>query len=489
MKYAVFSDIHANLQAWNAVFTDLRGMGVDELVCLGDVVGYGPDPGAILEHVHRHVHHFVLGNHDAVIAGVTDGSNFNGAARQAIEWTRLQLDAKARQFFGGMPFVLESEVFVCAHGDPVDPARFAYILDPEDATRVWDGCEQQMVFVGHSHVPGFFIRGQSGTPHWLDPQNFQLEEGKRYIVNVGSVGQPRNGDFRSSYCVYDDDTQSVYFRQVPFDLDAYRQAAKASGLPVLVAPFLDVSEASELPPLREQLDFSPLSHEQASEVDVTVAQLDSAVRSVRRWRVGAAALLALLVAALGVSLLLWQRSGPGYTEFPAQTGSVLEATVGEMCMKEPRVVGMVGADSTLSAWTVQIADLDTQSVSTETWKSERGQSAPVFRLRSQTPGHLALVSAPVQAVEGSRFQCCASVRLVSPVQGHIEMCLIQTLSDGTEELIVHYPLEKLSDSRWKACRKSGDARGLRREGMVRLVIKGQFTGELLLRACNLKRLQ
>ena len=224
MRTAILSDVHANLQALNVVLTDIFSVGVDRIISLGDLVGYGPQPAEVLEVAYARLGHFVLGNHDAVIAGRMDPGVFNPAARAMIDWTASRVAGKARAFLATQPYILTGTAFRCSHGNPASPATFAYLLEAADASAAWSAAPEPCLFVGHSHVPGLYVLGPSGTPHWLAPQDFAFEEQKRYIVNVGAVGEPRDGDVRASYCIFDEERREVFFRRVAFDLEAYRRA-------------------------------------------------------------------------------------------------------------------------------------------------------------------------------------------------------------------------------------------------------------------------
>jgi diadenosine tetraphosphatase ApaH/serine/threonine PP2A family protein phosphatase len=259
MRYAIISDIHANRQALKAVLTDARGIGVDRIIALGDLVGYGPCPAAALETVHGTVHNFVLGNHDAVCSGQLSAEYFNDAARQVIEWTRGVVDRKAAAFFQALPLVLAGDGCRFTHGNFTDPGRFGYIFDAEEALANFQATSEQLLFAGHSHLPGLFVVGESGRPHWLAPQDFMVEEGKRYIVNVGSVGQPRDRDIRASYCIFEPRKGVVRFRKVPFDLDAYREDVKRAGIAATASYFLALEAGQPARPLREIVDFRPVS--------------------------------------------------------------------------------------------------------------------------------------------------------------------------------------------------------------------------------------
>ena len=229
MRYAVFSDVHANRQAWETVLADIAQHGADVLVCLGDVVGYGPMPQAVLEGIGSVTPNFVLGNHDAAVCGRLDTSFFNPDAKAVIEWTREQLDDTALQFFGEVPLQIEEGDILFVHAEAVDPGRFGYVNDEASAFENLNAIAQRITFIGHTHHP-LVHETRNEQVRELPPVDFALEEGIRYLVNVGSVGEPRTPDLRSSYVIYDSDAQSVTFRKLTFDVDAYREDLALSGL-------------------------------------------------------------------------------------------------------------------------------------------------------------------------------------------------------------------------------------------------------------------
>ncbi|MBQ6103746.1 MAG: metallophosphoesterase family protein, partial [Kiritimatiellae bacterium] len=244
MRYAFVSDIHGNLPAWNTVLADLAVHRVDRIVCLGDVVGYGPQPAECLRGVYAHVHQMVLGNHDAVVAGKMSAESFNDRARRMIEWTGTRLGENARNLFSSLPLVLKGPGFRCTHGDFTDPAVFNYVRTEEDARANFAAVPEQLLFCGHTHEAAVFLVGGSGNVYKIEPQDFELEEGKRYLVNVGSVGSARDGDPRASYVIYDEERRGVYFHRVPFDFEAFRSAvAAAPGLDPDLVPFLRAAAA------------------------------------------------------------------------------------------------------------------------------------------------------------------------------------------------------------------------------------------------------
>lgn len=262
MRYAIISDLHANLPAWKTVLADLADMKVDKIICLGDVVGYGPDPVGVLEAVYRVVHITLMGNHDAAVCGKIDPCVFSPRAQAAVLRHREQISPRGLAWLSGLPLVVTAPGFRCAHGDFSEPAAFRYIIEAKEALPSWSATQEQLLFVGHSHLPGIYVIGASGVPHFVNPCDFQLEEGKRYIVNPGTVGYPRDGDCRSSYCIYDDTAKSIAFRSLPFDCEGYRKSLREAGLED--DPWMERKEAQHsLPELRARLSFAlPLTTDQ-----------------------------------------------------------------------------------------------------------------------------------------------------------------------------------------------------------------------------------
>ena len=301
MRYAFVSDIHGNLTAWNTVLQDMAVHRIDRIVCLGDTVGYGPQPAECLQSVYARVHAMVLGNHDAVVGGRMSSSHFNDRARRAIEWTQARLGEPARRLFADLPMVLKGRGFRCAHGDFTDPAQFRYVFTPEDAAANFAAVPEPLLFVGHSHEACFFVTGESGAVYKLAPEDFALEDGKRYIVNVGSVGSPRDGDLRACYVIYDEEKKSVWFHRVAFDVDAVRAAVRAAdGLDPDDVQILRFAASRERATVREAPDFSPADNERASgsaaagDVERRLALSNARLRRGNRMLVAGCAALALL---------------------------------------------------------------------------------------------------------------------------------------------------------------------------------------------------
>ena len=234
MRYAIISDVHANETALRAVLADAADARAEKLICLGDVLGYGPDPVAAHELLYRRAHVCLAGNHDDAVSGRFPVEDFTSFAAAAVARHRAALAPSALDWLRHLPHVCDfpgpAGGFACAHGEFSDPTRFNYVLEPSDARPSWRARAEPLLFVGHSHKPGIFVLGTSGEPHALEPMDFVLEPGKRYLVNVGSVGYPRSGVCRSFYCLYDDGTGTVSFRSLPFDLEGYRAKMNGQGL-------------------------------------------------------------------------------------------------------------------------------------------------------------------------------------------------------------------------------------------------------------------
>jgi len=207
MRYAIIADIHANLEAFTAVLEDMeRQGGMAEVWCLGDVVGYGPDPHQCLELLRRFPHVCVAGNHDWAAIGKLDTVAFNPDAAYACQWTAGQLTTGDIGYLEGLPMVIEKGDFTLVHGSPREPI-WEYILSGSIAVENFAFFQSQFCLVGHSHVPAVFKyeEGSCSSSRFLP--NVGLVLGKsRLIINPGGVGQPRDGDPRASYAIYDDDT-------------------------------------------------------------------------------------------------------------------------------------------------------------------------------------------------------------------------------------------------------------------------------------------
>ncbi len=237
MRYAVFSDVHGNIEALEAVLADAARQRPDAYVCLGDVVGYGPDPNACVARVRALAGGVIAGNHDRAAVGEADLDTFSPLARAAIEWTMQVLDAEARRFLASLPLRLETPAFLAVHGSPRDPVE-EYVLGLPTALAVFSESEFALCLVGHTHVPGAFVLGRDGrvAARALPPgQAVRLSATSRYIVNVGSVGQPRDGDPRASYLLLDAGARTATLRRLAYPVGDTQEKIAARGLPPILA--------------------------------------------------------------------------------------------------------------------------------------------------------------------------------------------------------------------------------------------------------------
>ena len=239
MRYAVLSDIHGNLEALTAVLADAAAR-VDGVLCLGDVVGYGADPAPCVDLIGARAETLVAGNHDHAAAGLVDPGWFNAYARAALEWTMERVDDDHRAWLGARPLVAEVEDATLVHASPRSPEEWEYLQTADDGWEVFGAFSTRLCFVGHSHRPAVWSIGSSGPDFERGSTTVTLDHGRRYIVNVGSVGQPRDRDRRAAYAVWDLEGRRVEIRRVAYDVDAVQRKIHAAGLPRFLADRLAV---------------------------------------------------------------------------------------------------------------------------------------------------------------------------------------------------------------------------------------------------------
>lgn len=225
MRIAIISDLHANENAFRSVLADARSKGVKRIICLGDIVGYGPLPNETANLARLACAHVIAGNHDDAVTGRMDAKDFIDLAGEAVKRHREILSSENLDWLRSLGHVFAGDGFIAAHGDFTDPEKFYYIRDESDARVNFEATDAQLMFVGHTHTPRIFLTGQSGKVYTLDPTDFVVEDGKRYIVNPGSVGYPRetNGTCFSSYVIYDSDAKSVTYHYLPFAVSSVLQ--------------------------------------------------------------------------------------------------------------------------------------------------------------------------------------------------------------------------------------------------------------------------
>jgi diadenosine tetraphosphatase ApaH/serine/threonine PP2A family protein phosphatase len=238
MRFAIFSDLHANLEATEAVLADARERNCTHFVCLGDVVGYNANPHECVELVQEMACPVVKGNHDeqATLAGSSRG--FNALAETAINWTREHLTNEDKKWLRELGLTRRVRDFTIVHATLDTPEQWGYVFNSLDAVASFTYQRTTVCFFGHTHVAGAFVRDDGVKKMKVD--QLTIEETKKYFINVGSVGQPRDGDWRAAYCIYDIEKNVVEQRRVKYDLATAQKKIIQAGLPHLLADRLEL---------------------------------------------------------------------------------------------------------------------------------------------------------------------------------------------------------------------------------------------------------
>lgn len=248
MRLALLSDIHSNYEAFSAVAADIVSQNVDGVCILGDIIGYGADPSPVLSGVMAMFgcggstlsrdfaelaglgKAIVLGNHDAVAFKEEVVRSFNPRAWAVAEWTKERLTEEEKQFLAGLPLTAEIEGATLVHSSPEAPADFGYILGAADARIALENSDDGLVFIGHTHRPVVYeFDGEMRVIQFSG--DIALQKGARYIINIGSVGQPRDRDNRAAYLLWDTERNTLRLQRVEYDIEAAANKIIAAGLP------------------------------------------------------------------------------------------------------------------------------------------------------------------------------------------------------------------------------------------------------------------
>jgi diadenosine tetraphosphatase ApaH/serine/threonine PP2A family protein phosphatase len=241
---ALFSDIHANRQAFTACLDFARAHGAERIICLGDYVGYGADPEWTVETIMDLVEKgavAVRGNHDSAVG--TPSETMNAEAQAAIEWTRGRLSAAQRHFLAELPLTLQEDDRLYVHSEASSPAKWRYVQSTADAGRSLVATAAHVTFCGHIHRPSLYSMSVTGKMTSFVPTSgvtVQLLQGRRWLTVVGSVGQPRDGDPAASFAMFDTTSREITYCRVPYDVDAAAKRIRENGLPVWLADRLSV---------------------------------------------------------------------------------------------------------------------------------------------------------------------------------------------------------------------------------------------------------
>jgi diadenosine tetraphosphatase ApaH/serine/threonine PP2A family protein phosphatase len=253
MRLGIFTDVHSNFEALKAVALALKSEKIDRLIFLGDAVGYGADPNDCCRIIREMAHVALVGNHDAALTGRLPMDWFVDYAREAIEWTEKVINPSHREWLSTRPFFHREEGIGFCHGSPVDPERFGYVIDINEVFEIWNWMEDQgipMVFVGHAHIGLAFRHNHSraGKKDEIKIFNFngvesspvRLDPECTWVINVGAVGQPRDGDPRAVYAVFDTETWIYEVQRVKYDIKSASGRIEKAGLPSILSERLFV---------------------------------------------------------------------------------------------------------------------------------------------------------------------------------------------------------------------------------------------------------
>ncbi len=232
MRIAVLSDIHSNLEALSRVVSRLRLLRVDKVICLGDVVGYGASPSECCRLVRETAEVTLLGNHDAAASGRMDYGFYYEGARHALDWTASQLDPRELEWLRGLPYAHRLGDAGFCHGSPLDPPEYAYVLASEQARELLPHLDwlPKVTFIGHSHLCKSFALGAPDQVEDVSGTVLSLEPERKYVVTAGSVGQPRDGDPRACFVVYDSGEERVTWHRVSYEVEAAARRITEAGL-------------------------------------------------------------------------------------------------------------------------------------------------------------------------------------------------------------------------------------------------------------------
>ncbi|HEB71234.1 MAG TPA: metallophosphoesterase [Nitrospirae bacterium] len=232
MRYALISDIHANLEAFEAVLKDIKSVGVDNTLFLGDIVGYGPNPNECMDLLLKEADLSLGGNHDWAAVGMTPSEYFNPYAKSAMDWTVEVLRDDLKDFLLRTRAQDTFDGIQVAHSSPLNPEQWQYIMTQKDAVANYPHIQGDICFIGHSHQPIVIECAGPDNIKALRVDAITLSPGMKYLVNIGSVGQPRDSNNHSCWVVYDSDLGSVEFRRVGYDISVTQKKMSDAGLAI-----------------------------------------------------------------------------------------------------------------------------------------------------------------------------------------------------------------------------------------------------------------
>lgn len=238
MRYGIISDIHGNLEALEAVLKRCTAEAIDVYYCLGDIVGYGANPKECLARIRSVNAVCVAGNHDWAVAGKLNPSYFNPVAKDAVSWTQKQLSPDEIKFLNTLGLVIKEDNAVFVHAMLSEPEYFHYMIYKSEAEENFHLMERPLCFIGHTHTPQI-IRFKDNTVECLEETAIAVEPEIKYIINAGSVGQPRDGNPQAAFVIYDSQRRDIKIRRVPYNISAAQEKILRAGLPAALAHRLE----------------------------------------------------------------------------------------------------------------------------------------------------------------------------------------------------------------------------------------------------------
>lgn len=228
MRFAIISDIHSNLEALEKAFEIIEKKNIDEIVCLGDLVGYGASPNECVELTRKRTSHVLLGNHDQAAFDLSQTEHFNRHARTAAYWTNQTLTQENLEYLKALPLQCTLGDLTFVHASPKEPSQWEYVFSAHEAKSNFEYFRTRLCLIGHTHIPGIF-------PENLKTQKSRLSSDNRYIINVGSIGQPRDGNWRLSFGLFDTSAWTYELIRSEYDVQAASEKIVAADLPRFLA--------------------------------------------------------------------------------------------------------------------------------------------------------------------------------------------------------------------------------------------------------------
>jgi diadenosine tetraphosphatase ApaH/serine/threonine PP2A family protein phosphatase len=240
MRYAILSDIHSNIEALETVIAELKNRELSKVICLGDIVGYGANPNECCNLVREICECVILGNHDAGTTGLTNLSHFHSLAKEVCIWTSKNLSTDNVSWLKSLPFQKNYNNSLLSHSSPSTPEHWHYVSSMNDAISEFPACNH-ICFIGHTHVPATFVKVD--TKYKIITNNkFSINPDYKYIINPGSVGQSRDRNIKSSFAIYDSETEEIEIVRISYDIAAAQKKIINAGLPKYLAERLLLGE-------------------------------------------------------------------------------------------------------------------------------------------------------------------------------------------------------------------------------------------------------